>query len=201
MSHIGDVSIKFHALLLALDEAAAEQVRAARCLRCEGPLHRSKIPRKVRGLSDAAVEAGGYESRFSFCCGRDGCRRRATPPSARFSCGRVYAALAVLVLSLSGPQRTPALDLADIVVSRGAPARSTRGRWLRWWREELPVVPWFDLARGQHPHPAPYAAFPGSLLEMFAGTIGDQLTSLLRWLSPLTTGSVPHEKSREMMAR
>jgi hypothetical protein len=51
-----------------------------------------------RGLMAAAAEA--FTRRFSLCCGREGCRRRATPPSIRFLGRRVYVGAAVIIASV-----------------------------------------------------------------------------------------------------
>jgi hypothetical protein len=39
--------------------------------------------------------------RFSFCCDRDGCRNRATPPSVRFLGRKVYLGAVVMLISAS----------------------------------------------------------------------------------------------------
>ena len=72
------------------------QVAAGRCLVCGGPLHRSDYARKPRG---ALMAAAGEEfvTRFSLCCGRDGCRKRATPPSLRFLGRRAYLGAVVIM--------------------------------------------------------------------------------------------------------
>ena len=44
--------------------------------------------------------------RLSFCCDRDGCRKRATPPSVRFLGPKVY--LGIIVILISAMQRTDA---------------------------------------------------------------------------------------------
>src|SRR5271157_4368665 len=65
----------------------------------DGPLHRSDYDRKPRGaLIAPAGEA--FVRRFSLCCGREGCRKRATPPSLRFLGRRVYLGAVVLVASM-----------------------------------------------------------------------------------------------------
>ena len=96
---------RFYALLLEIDWDLARSVRDARC-ECAGALHASHYPRKPRGGPAALPE--GYERRYSFCCSREGCRTRATPPSVRFFGRRWY---------LAGPSGRARL---------GAPARSER---------------------------------------------------------------------------
>lgn len=201
VSHTAECSINFHTLLRALDETAAERLRAMGCPHCGGRLHVAAFPRKVRGLTDEAVEAGEYESRFSFCCGAEGCRRRATPPSVRFSLRRVYATVAVVALSLIGSARTSAVDAGDVMARPGAPARSTRRRWQRFWREGLLENAWLVAMLGQLRERPSFTSSPSSLLELFSGTLHEQMLHLIRWLSPLTTGSVPPEASRVVMAR
>ena len=60
-------------------------------------MHRAFYPRKPRGL----FEAEWAESRrHSFCCGREGCRKRHTPSSVRFLGRRVYVGVVVVVAAL-----------------------------------------------------------------------------------------------------
>ena len=68
---------EFFALLEQEDERIAGQVAAAGCAVCGGPLYRGDYDRKPCG---ARIVAGAEASvrRFSLCCGREGCRRRAT---------------------------------------------------------------------------------------------------------------------------
>ena len=201
VSHAEGCSLKFHAFLLDLDQAAAEQVRLRGCPHCEGPLHVSKIPRKVRGLSDEALAAGGYGHRLSFCCGREGCRARTTPPSTRFSRLRVYAAVAVLGLCLRGGTRLLLVERMGVVDERAAPASSTRGRWSAFWREGLWKLPWLTVMGSQLAEPIERKESPDALLGMFRGPVSQQVLALLRWLSPLTTESVAPETSRVVMAQ
>ena len=90
---------EFFTLLEHLDEEMARGVAARGCPRCEGPLHRGDYGRKPRGaLIAPAGEA--FVVRFSLCCGREGCRKRATPPSVRFLGRRVYLGAVVIVASI-----------------------------------------------------------------------------------------------------
>ncbi|HRZ54915.1 MAG TPA: hypothetical protein P5525_05600 [Candidatus Paceibacterota bacterium] len=51
--------------------------------------------------------AGGprWQVRFSLCCGKEGCRRRNTPPSVRFLGRWVYAGLVVILVAAMTPLR------------------------------------------------------------------------------------------------
>lgn len=197
MSHEALPAINFHALLLALDQRAFEHVRAARCLQCQGPLFAAHYRRKPRGLSEEAVEAGQYSKRLSLCCGRDGCRARATPPSVRFLGRLVYGAIAMLLLSL---RPTFAEAAAALIEPVPGPSWPTRSRWRSWWRTELVLTPWFQVLLGQLGAPFDASRMPDSLLEMFAGRVRDQCMSLMVALCPLTTTSLPPEQSRIAMA-
>lgn len=125
----GELDREFFAALTLADAEIAAAVGGHGCRRCGGRLHRGDYPRKPRG---ALVAAAGEEHvvRFSFCCGREGCRRRTTPPSLRFMGRRVYLEAVVLIASV-----VAALDGASRATARGvgAPAR-TLARWLGWWR-------------------------------------------------------------------
>lgn len=198
-SHTSGSLIKLHALLLALDERAAERVRASGCPQCGGRLHAAHFPRKVRGLDDEASRAGGYERRLSLCCGRDGCRSRATPPSLRFMKGRVYAAVAVLVLSLGSHDRKVTEEVG-VRSSTRYPSWHTRSRWHAWWRSCLLSMPWFAALSAHFMTPLEWP-LPDSLLARFAGELCERITHLLVFLAPLTTGSVRPEQSRIAMAR
>ncbi len=90
---------EFFETLTAID--AAILVRAAKetCRFCGGPLHRGDYARKPRG-GLLAVAAETFARRFSLCCGREGCRCRATPPSVRFLGRRVYVGAIVIVASV-----------------------------------------------------------------------------------------------------
>jgi hypothetical protein len=199
--HESASELNFHAMLLALDVHAAQQVRRGGCPRCGGPLYAAHYGRKTRGLEPGALQAGRYDVRLSLCCGREGCRARATPPSVRFLGRRVYAAIAVLVLSLrqalaSVTERPLAVESAP-----QSPAWWTRRRWSGWWRSELWSVPWFVVQRALMPTWIWPSAAPDSLLDGFAGSVHERLRRLLVMLSPLTTQSLAPEHARIAMVQ
>jgi hypothetical protein len=81
--------------LVAMDVAIVERATARSCRYCGGRLHRGDYPRKPRGgLIGRAGES--FRRRFSLCCGREGCRRRSTPPSVRLLGRRVYLGAVVM---------------------------------------------------------------------------------------------------------
>ena len=201
MSHTEDETFNFHAWMYELDRLAWEHVRAGGCPRCSGPLHTAHYARKARGLGQPALDAGCYEQRLSLCCGREGCRARATPPSLRFSGRRVYAALAILLLSLRAQQQQPeTLIKLAVVAQPQAPAWATRAHWQRWWRQGLLATSWFQVVRGHFATPIDWWSSPSSLVSQFTGESHVRWLQLLKLLSPLTTTTVPPERSRLAMA-
>jgi len=167
------------------DAAIAEAVRVARCPHCGGPLHRGDYGRKPRGgLMAAAGEA--QVRRYSFCCGQEGCRRRATPPSVRFLGRRVYLEAVVIGVSVLGLAFRRAQDRHR---ATGVPAR-TVGRWCSWWSGSFVMTAVFAALRARLVTSLPRAALPGILLARMRGSTPHRVGQLGRWLAPLTTASV-----------
>jgi hypothetical protein len=184
---LGDLDLgrEFFLLLVQLDEAVMREVAAAGCPRCGGPLHRSDFDRKPRGaLMAPAGEA--FVRRFSLCCGREGCRKRATPPSVRFLGRRVYLGAVVIVASMVALALRGAKEIRR---QTGVPARTTR-RWLGWWQgvfleTEVFVTICARLIGVE------VGRVPASIVGRLEGTWTERVRSMLGWLLPLTTGTVP----------
>jgi hypothetical protein len=180
-----DLGGEFFEWLVRADEAVTRRVAAEGCAVCDGPLHRSDYDRKPRGaLIAPAGEA--FVRRFSLCCGREGCRKRATPPSMRFLGRRVYLGAVVIVASMVAL----ALHAAgEIRRQTGVPARTVQ-RWLGWWQGPFLDTEVFvtlcarligvDVGR-----------VPASIVDRLTGTSTERVQRMLAWLAPLTTGSVP----------
>ena len=62
-------------------------------------------------------------------------------------------------------------------------------RWRAWWRSTFSDGPFAAVARAALVPPLEIAGLPVSLLDRFAGDIAEQLTSLLRFLGPVTGGA------------
>jgi hypothetical protein len=170
--------------LLAVDRAIVARAAEEPCRDCGGPLYRGDYPRKPRGGLLAAGTAA-WERRFSLCCGRDGCRHRATPPSVRFLGRRVYAGAVVI---LASAMALVAFSAGAVVRTTGVSALTTR-RWLRWWRGPFVAsAPFIDLAARLVPAPD-QRALPTSLLDRLAGDLAVGVAKLLAWMAPLTTAS------------
>jgi hypothetical protein len=174
----------FWAFLFSVDEDLAQGVRDKLCP-CGGRLHVSNYSRKPRGSEDFP-KADKY--RFSFCCDRDGCRKRRTPPSVRFLGRKVYLfAVVVLVSAMrQGPTPRRVRELSRLF---GADRRTIE-RWQLFWREHVPQTPFWKSVRGRLPTTAALVILPQSLLQAFLIDGGDpcrQWELLLRFLSPITT--------------
>jgi hypothetical protein len=176
---------KFHGQLLVFDRDLATSARAARCWRCGGALHSAPYDRKPRGCPAGLGQE--YAERFSFCCAVDGCRKRATPPSLRFLGRRVYLATVVTLISALMLGITPS-RLARLSVVPGLDRR-TLARWRAWWRSSFTDSPFAPVAMAAMVPPIDIAALPVSLLDRFAGDVGERLIALLRFLGPLTGGA------------
>jgi hypothetical protein len=176
---------EFFRFLVELDEAVTRRVAAEGCPVCGGPLHRGDYERKPRGaLIAPAGEA--FARRFSLCCGREGCRKRALPPSVRFLGRRVYLGAVVILASIVALALRSAVQIPH---QTGVPARTTR-RWLGWWQGPFLHTGVFvsicarligvDVGR-----------VPASIVDRLQGTGTQRVRTMLELLAPLTTGSVP----------
>jgi len=182
---------EFFARLLAIDAARAEETRVAGCGHCAGPLSVGHYERKPRGaLFASAGEA--FSRRFSYCCTREGCRRRATPPSVRFLGRKVYLESAILLACALVPlidDRARAIRIAT-----GVAARTVR-RWMTWWRTVFAASAlWVEL-RSRAPS-LDIGLVPGGMLAVFEGaSVEGRLEAAMRFLSPLTTGTAWRSRS------
>jgi len=171
--------------LVAVDESIVTRVAAEGCVRCGGPLYRGDYPRKPRG-GLVGADAESFDRRFSLCCGQEGCRRRATPPSVRFLGRRVYVGAVVIVASAIALAATTA---RAIRAATGLSARTTR-RWLRWWRGAFTKTSVFAELCARLVPAVSRIALPLSVLERMTGVPEARVRNLLAWLAPITTASV-----------
>ena len=108
---------RFWSFLLAVDQDLAEETRKKACP-CGGRLHSANYPRKPRGTPVQLPERECL--RLSFCCDRDGCRKRVTPPSVRFLGPKVYLGAIVILISAmrQGPSPRRVRELSDTLRRR-----------------------------------------------------------------------------------
>jgi hypothetical protein len=175
---------RFYRLLFRIDQDLADEVQARGCRFCGRVLHSACYPRKPRGLRGALDET--YDTRLSFCCSVDGCRRRNTPPSVRFLGRKVYLGVVVVLLTalqhgLTDRRRRELADQLDV-------PPQTLARWRRWWREVFVNTCCWQAEQGQFLPPIPVADLPGALLGRLTGaTLPERLCQLLRLIAPVTT--------------
>lgn len=181
---------EFFERLTAIDRAIVERAAAEACGFCGGRLHRGDYRRKPRGgLLGSAGEA--FDRRFSLCCGREGCRRRATPPSVRFLGRRVYVGAVVIVASVV------ALALTAASAARRATGISPRTmrRWLRWWKGPFVTTSVFLELSARVTTALARRTLPRSILDRLVGEPTSRVAQLLGWLAPMTTSSSPDGSS------
>ena len=175
---------QLHQLLEKVDLDLAEQAHQQGCLFCGGKLHRADYDRKPRGGPE-------WDYRYSFCCAREGCRRRRTPESVRFMGRRVYAGLVVVLVSalVHGlkPERVARLREALGI------ERRTLERWHQWWLVTFVESSFGRAARARFLPPLCPRTRPGSLGLSFQVQRRDRRLALLRFLAPLTTPSAWQE--------
>jgi len=180
---------QLHQFLEKVDSDLAEKVHQDGCLHCPGKLHRAKYKRKPRSGKKKIEET----YRASFCCDQDGCRKRHTPPSVRFLGRRVYWGVVVVLVSAAHhgikPERMRILREALSI------DRRTLERWRTWWLENFVQSSFWKIARARFMPLICEETLPLSLGRAFQLERRDRLLELLKFLSPLTTGSIPLERT------
>jgi len=174
---------RFWSFLLAVDQDLAEETRKKACP-CGGRLHSANYLRKPRGTR---LELSKPQClRLSFCCDREGCRKRVTPPSVRFLGRRVY--LGAIVILISAMRQGPSPRRVRELSARFGADRRTIARWQVFWREHFPQTPFWKVAGGRLAPVVEILSLPYSLVDAFLSRhrICRGWTLLLRFLSPIT---------------
>ena len=176
-------SASFWLYLRAVDEDLAAETRNKGCP-CGGRLHSSNYLRKPRGTPDLLPEP--QRLRLSFCCDRDGCRKRATPPSVRFLGRKVY--LGVFVILISAMRQGPTPRRVRELSERFGADESTIIRWQTFWREHFPQTPFWKNARASFLAVGEIVSLPYSLVDAFLRhhPPREGWILLLKFLSPST---------------
>ncbi len=170
----------FFEQLCVIDLDLAEQARSKGCP-CGGRLHRADYARKPRGAPPDAPD--DLARRHSFCCDRDGCRRRLTPPSVRFMRRRVYLGVVVVLVSAMtqgvSPRRAQRLREALGV------DRRTLLRWREHWTRSFPRSAFWRSARARFMPTIDEVGLPVALVDRFVASHGKQgIAQLLDFLAP-----------------
>jgi hypothetical protein len=177
---------RFYQFLFRIDQEIAARVQAEGCPHCGGVLHSARYPRKPRGIRGVLDES--YQSRLSFCCAEDGCRRRCTPVSVRFLGRKVYLGVVVVLISalehgLSASRRRCLIETLEVPLQ-------TLWRWRSWWRESFASSRCWQALRGRFVPPLMVEQLPGALLGRLTGAdLCQRVCQLLGLLAPLTSAS------------
>ena len=172
-------------LLVQIDADLAAEAKAQGCS-CGGRLHRARYRRKPRGAPPERDE--GTVWRESFCCAKEGCRKRKMPISVRFLGRRVY--LGVVVVLASACEGGLTRRRVAMLQERLGVSERTLRRWRAWWRGTFPRTGFWRSARSGFVPPIETEALPASLLERFVGGEGiERVSRVLRFLAPLSASS------------
>jgi hypothetical protein len=182
MYHALPRTARFWSVLLAIDHDLAESTRKNSCP-CGGRLHASNYLRKPRGTPQQLPRPQCV--RLSFCCDRDGCRKRVTPPSVRFLGPKVY--LGVIVILVSAMRQGPTPRRVRELFLRFGADRQTIARWQVFWREHFPQTPFWKTAQARLVPVVELISLPYSLLDAFLTRHPHcrGWTLLLRFLAPI----------------
>jgi hypothetical protein len=174
---------RFWSFLFAIDQDLAEETRKKACP-CGGRLHCANYLRKPRGTPVQLPER--LCLRLSFCCDRDGCRKRVTPPSVRFLGPKVY--LGAIVILISAMRQGPTPHRVRELSTRFGVDRRTIARWQVFWRERFPSTPFWKTARARLVPVVPIVSLPHSLVDAFLSHCRPcrGWTLLLRFLAPIS---------------
>ena len=190
MCHDIITDANFWQRLFKLDHLIADEVRASGCPHCGDVLHAAPYPRKPRGVDDALL-GEHYQSRLSFCCQRDGCRKRCTPPSVRFMGRKVYLGVIITLIcaleqGLTPQRRARLVDELDLWPQ-------TFARWQSWWRKQVPATQHWQALRARLMPSSGSAALPDALLGQLPGkSLSQQIIHFAQLMMPLSTASCSH---------
>lgn len=141
--------------------------------------------RKPRGGPADLPEA--FAVRLSWCCGREGCRRRVLPPSVLFWGRRVYWAAVILVVTALRQGRAEGFTAQRVQAMFGV-TRLTLVRWLRYFRDCFPqTARWRQLVGRLWP-PVAAGALVTDVLARFVRARGDPVQGLVACLGALCGG-------------
>ena len=175
-------------LLEKMDSDMAAVAEREGCEHCgEEKLHHGDYPRKPRGVPP-------WDKRYSFCCAKEGCRKRKTPPSVRFLGRKVYAGVVVVLVSamMHGVKRKRVERLREAL---GIDKR-TLERWRTWWLENFVGSRFWKSARAFFMPRLDETVLPLSLVEVFQAKRRAGMARLLEFISPIT---VPARKGAAAM--
>jgi hypothetical protein len=175
--------VGFWSFLLSIDGGLANNAREKGCC-CGGHLHAAHYFRNPRGGPDGLSKESCV--RLSFCCDRDGCRKRLTPPSVRFLGPKVY--LLPVIFLAAAKRQEPSPRAMHELSALFSVDRRTIARWQVLWCEQFPHTQFWKVERARFMPALDVASLALCLLQAFF-TSDDQRGDwerLLRFLAPIT---------------
>jgi hypothetical protein len=171
---------RVYELLEKVDRDLALRAQTEGCEHCGGIVHRGDYTRKPRG-------GPSWDKRHSFCCSREGCRKRKTPPSVRFLGRKVYIGVVVVLVSamMHGLSRGRVRRLCQ---SLGIDRRTLQ-HWREWWVGTFAQGWFWRGVRGRFRRPILAKRLPVGLVEAFGAHQPNGVVNLLKFLCPITTSS------------
>jgi len=168
----------FFETLRAVDRGKAEEERAKGCPHCGGILDTANFPRKPRGVGGTTHPV----QRFSFCCRREGCRKRTTPESVRFLGRKIYVGV-VVTLAVFEPVVSERLNLC----------RQTLSRWSAYWVGVFGFASHFwRERRAMFPPGFDAAGSPAAVVRFFEERGSTAEEAAKSWLTFFSTLSLSH---------
>ncbi len=183
MYHVLPRTARFWRFLFAIDQDFANAIRKNGCP-CGGRLHSADYLRRPRGIPGQIPEC--LRIRLSFCCDRDGCRKRVTPPSVRFLGRKVY--LGAIIILISAMRQGPSPRRIRELSARFGVDRQTIARWQVFWREHFQQSPFWKIEGARFKSTVEIISLPYSLVDAFLTRHRRcrGWTLLLRFLAPIT---------------
>ena len=176
----------FFLFLLKIDKDIAKLIQEGRCIYCGEKLDAAHFRRK-EGFGIPKNCGDDCLIRFSFCCRKDGCRRRATAPSLRFLPGKSYLTVIISLMSIMTHGATK--DRLRKLEEELKISPQTIMKWRKWWREDFFKSDYWKVQKGYHSLMIKGEDFLSSLLENFIGKDSFAgLTSFLGFLSVHKSG-------------
>jgi hypothetical protein len=183
MCHIFTNNPIFISALIDFDSKESARLQSKGCSdsNCEGHLNVANYPRKPKDESGHRIP--GLELRLSFCCNKEGCRKRHTPASICFLGRRVYLGI-VVVLACALEQGLT--SFREKYLSRINISRQVLHDWITWWREVFTQTSLWKTLKANFIH-AEVQNIPLDPMTALPGTVDEQLMAWLKHLRFVST--------------
>ena len=142
------------------------------CRFCDDRLHRAFYERTPR-----APGLDLFKIRPSFCCRRDGCRRRHTPALVRFLGRKVYVSIVVVLVAAMTQGASPK-RLCTLQAELGISPQTVR-RWGQFWRGAFSTQRSWRYQKGNFMPPVDEMGLPFTLLARLEQSISDNLLATI----------------------